>query len=250
MAMRAYVLHLLRAVKRRQNARDLLRSCGVAGEIWPAVDGSAMSSSDLNQSYGTDLFDPPYPFALRTGEIGCFLSHRQIWADMQDRDEDAALIIEDDAGLDLPLFEQAMAMASEHVQHLGYIQLQTRPPRGPSRLIDKNGPCALVLPEVAGLRTTAQVVSKQAAARLLAQSDPFDRPVDTYVQSYWHTGLHPAMITPSGVLEIADQLDGSTIQGARKSLWEKACREVARSRYRAAVRRISRQTPAPVPHDD
>nr|WP_309501394.1 glycosyltransferase family 25 protein [uncultured Roseovarius sp.] len=250
MAMRAYVLHLLRAEKRRQNARDLLRNCGVAGTIWPAVDGAAMSSGDLAKSYGADLFEPPYPFALRTGEIGCFLSHRQIWADMQDHSEDAALIIEDDAGLDAPLFEQAMALANEHVQALGYIQLQTRPPRSPSRLIDKNGPCALVLPEMAGLRTTAQVVSKQAAARLLARSDPFDRPVDTYVQSSWYTGLHPAMITPSGVLEIADQLDGSTIQSSKKSLWERATREVKRSRYRAAVRRISRQALPPEPSDD
>ncbi|QIE45400.1 glycosyltransferase family 25 protein [Pseudohalocynthiibacter aestuariivivens] len=250
MAMRVYVLHLLRAEKRRQNARDLLRNCGVAGSIWPAVDGAAMSSTDLNQSYGADLCEPAYPFALRTGEIGCFLSHRQIWADMQDRSEDAALIIEDDAGLDLPLFQQAMALATEHVHDLGYIQLQTRAPRGPSRLIDKNGPCALVLPEVAGLRTTAQVVSRTAAAQLLARSDPFDRPVDTYVQSFWHTGLKPAMITPSGVLEIADQLDGSTIQSADKTLWEKARREVARARYRAAVRRISRKTPTPVSYDE
>ena len=242
MAIRAYVLHLLRAEKRRQNARDLLRNCGVAGEIWPAVDGSAMSSSDLNQSYGANLMEPPYPFALRTGEIGCFLSHRQIWADMQDRAEDAALIMEDDAGLDMNLFPQALALAEAHVQDLGYIQLQTRPPRGSTRLIDKNGPSALVMPDVAGLRLTAQVVSKAAAAQLLAQSDPFDRPVDTFVQSYWFTGLQPAMITPSGVLEFSDKLDGTTIQAGHKSLWEKIRRTVLRERYRANVRRLSRPT--------
>lgn len=240
MAMRAYVLHLLRAERRRDNAHALLENCGVAGGIWPAVDGSAISSADLSQSYGADLFEPPYPFALRTGEIGCFLSHRQIWADLQDRPEDAALIIEDDAGLDMDLFPLALTLAEKHVQELGYIQLQTRPGKGPSRLVDKNGPCALVVPEVAGLRTTAQVVAKWAAAELLARSDPFDRPVDTFVQSHWHTRLRPAMVEPSGVLEIADQLDGSTIQGARKSLWEKLRREVARSRYRSAVRRLSR----------
>ncbi|WP_245964065.1 glycosyltransferase family 25 protein [Roseovarius spongiae] len=237
--MRAYVLHLLRAHARRENARSLLRSCGVAGEIWPAVDGAAMASAELEASYGGKLFRPYYPFALRTGEIGCFLSHRQIWADMQDRAEDAALIIEDDAGLDPDLFPTALRLAGAHVEELGYIQLQTRDLPGPARLIDKTGPCTLILPRVAGLRTTAQVVSKRAAARLLELSDPFDRPVDTFVQSHWRTGIQPAAITPSGVREIAGELDGSTIQGARKSPWEKLRREVLRARYRAAVRRAS-----------
>ncbi len=239
--MRAYILHLLRAEARRDNARTLLRTCGVDGKIWPAVDGAAMSSGDLGLSYGAKLFAPYYPFKLRTGEIGCFLSHRQIWADMQDRAEDSALIIEDDAGLDANIFPTALKLAAEHVQALGYIQLQTRDIPGPSRLIDKSGPCALVVPEVAGLRTTAQVVSKRAAARLLELSDPFDRPVDTFVQSHWLTGIQPAVITPSGVLEIADQLDGSTIQSAQKSLWEKLRREVLRTRYRAAAGRRSRR---------
>lgn len=247
MGLRAYVLHLLRAEKRRANARNLLETCGLEGSIWPAVDGAAMSSSDLSAAYGADLFAPRYPFRLRSGEIGCFLSHRQIWADMQDAPEDAALIIEDDAGLEPARFATALDLAARHVQEFGYIQLQTRPPKGPARLIDKSGDCALLLPREAGLRTTAQVVSRAAAAHLLALSDPFDRPVDTFVQSHWHTGLRPAAIHPSGVLEIADRLDGSTIQTAAKPLMERLRREVLRARYRAGVRRLSARSDAPRP---
>ena len=247
--MRVYVLHLLRAEKRRANARRLLETCvetcGLAGEIWPAVDGAQMSSSDLEATIGSNLFAPPYPFTLRNGEIGCFLSHRQIWGEILRRGEDSALIIEDDAGLDPDLFPTALDLAARHVQDLGYIQLQTRPPRAPSTLIDKSGACALIAPQIGGLRTSAQVVSKSAAARLLALSSPFDRPVDTFVQSHWHTGLRAAMIAPSGVLEIADQLDGSTIQGADRPLAEKLRREIARGLYRRAVRRASRTSSAP-----
>lgn len=245
MALRAYILHLLRAERRRENARNLLRSCGVEGRIWPAVDGSALSLDALQQHHGAHLFAPDYPFALRSGEIGCFLSHRQIWADMQDRAEDAALIIEDDAGLDPQILAQALHLAQTHVQDLGYIQLQTRPVAGPAHLNDQNGPCRLSVPQVSGLRTTAQVVSRWAAAHLLAATEIFDRPVDTLIQSHWRTGLRAAAIHPSGVLEIADTLDGSTIQAARKPLLEKLTREVARARYRRAVRRASRHSAAP-----
>jgi GR25 family glycosyltransferase involved in LPS biosynthesis len=247
MRMRAYILHLLRAEARRANARNLLRNCGVAGEIWPAVDGSALPADELQAHCDKNLFTPHYPFTLRTGEIGCFLSHRQIWADMQHHPEEAALIIEDDAGLDQGILSHSLHLAGKHVETLGIIQLQTRPlPGGASQLIDQSGPCQLVVPEVAGLRTTAQLVSKWAAAQLLDRSALFDRPVDTFIQSHWHTGIRPAAITRSGVLEIADTLDGSTIQSAPKPLWEKLWREVARARYRHAMRRAARHSDAPV----
>lgn len=246
MQVHAFVLHLVRAEARRGNALDLLETCGLPGEIWPAVDGAAMSSTDLAATVGSQLFEPAYPFPLKTGEIGCFLSHRQIWAELQMREADAALIIEDDAAIDPDAFDDAVDLAQAHIGTLGYIQFQTRPPRGRSHLVDTGGDCRLVVPELGGLRTTAQMVSKAAAAHLLRLSDPFDRPVDTFVQSHWHTGLRPAMIHPSGISDIADRLDGSTIQAGPKPLMERLSREMHRSVYRAGVARLSRNSAAPV----
>lgn len=245
MRVRAFVLHLTRAAARRDNARTLLESCGCQGEIWPAVDGAAMRAADLAATVGAGLYAPAYPFGLKAGEIGCFLSHRQIWAELVRRGDDAALILEDDAGLDPGLFAGAAALAREHIADLGYIQFQTRPPRGPSALIDRAAGCTLIVPRRGGLRTTAQMVGRAAAAHLLALSEPFDRPVDAFVQSHWHTGLRPGVIHPSGVSEIAARLDGTTIQTGRKPLTEKLWRELRRARYRRAVDRYSRRSPAP-----
>lgn len=262
MQVHVFVLHLVRASARRDNAQALLQDAkdlgGMKGEIWPAVDGSAMSSTDLSASVGADLFEPSYPFPLKAGEIGCTLSHRQIWAEMQMREADAALILEDDAEIDPDHFHAAVILAQTHIRELGYIQFQTRAPKGPSHLVDTAGDCRLVVPELGALRTTGQMVSRDAAAHLLALSDPFDRPVDTLVQSHWHTGLRPAMIYPSGIEDIGDELDGSTIQGSTKTWTEKLTREIARTRYRAAVSRLSRHSAAPVegglspeaPHDN
>jgi len=250
MQVHVFVLHLVRASARRENAQALLQDAkdigGLKGEIWSAVDGSAMSSTELESSVGADLFDPPYPFALKTGEIGCTLSHRQIWAEMQMRDAEAALILEDDAEIDPEPFAAALAVARAHIGQLGYIQFQTRAPKGKTHLVDTSGACRLIVPERGGLRTTAQMVSREAAARLLAVSDPFDRPVDTLVQSHWHTGLRPAMIYPAGILDVADELDGSTIQAGPKRWTEKLSREMSRGIYRAGVNRLSRASAAPV----
>ncbi len=245
MQLCAFVLHLLRAEQRRENAQSLKENCGLASEIWPAVDGSTLASSDLDTILRKQVFEPAYPFQLKLGEIGCFLSHRQMWAEIVRRDLPAAFIIEDDAGLDMSRFDNALDLASQHIERLGYIQFQTRPQTGPHTLIDSAGGCALVVPEQGGLRTTAQMVSLKAARHLLDKSQTIDRPVDTFVQSHWHTGLRPAMVTPSGVLEIGETLDGSTIQGGKKSLIEKLRREVSRGRYRGAVKRLSHHSEAP-----
>ena len=126
MELHAFVLHLARATGRRANAQSLKQACtathGFAQvDVWPAVDGSAIPSDELSAIIGAHLFKPAYPFSLRSGEIGCFLSHRNIWSEMQSRDIDAALIVEDDAGLTLETFTQAIALASRHVGQLGLV---------------------------------------------------------------------------------------------------------------------------------
>jgi GR25 family glycosyltransferase involved in LPS biosynthesis len=250
MEVHVFVLHLVRASARRGNAQALLADAreigGMKGEIWPAVDGGAMSSTDLSASVGAALLEPVYPFPLKAGEIGCTLSHRQIWAELQMRDAGAALILEDDAEIDPATFDAALALARTHIDRLGYIQFQTRAPNGPSHLVDTSRDCRLIVPQQAGLRTTGQMVSSAAAAHLLALSDPFDRPVNTFIQSHWHTGLRPAVIHPSGLADIGEELDGSTIQSGDKPWTEKLMRQFHRTRYRAGVSRLSRHSAAPI----
>ncbi|GAW34624.1 glycosyltransferase family 25 [Roseovarius sp. A-2] len=246
MAGRAFVLHLTRATARRDNARAVLAGCGMDGEIWPAVDGRALSSTDLAACVGAQLFAPAYPFGLEAGEIGCFLSHRQIWAEIVRRDLDVGLILEDDVAITPDPYERALHLAHSSIDTLGLIQFQTRPNAGPATLVDTVGPSMLSVPQKAGLRTTAQMVSWEAADHLLRLTESFDRPVDTFVQSHWHTGLRPAALHPSGINDIADTLDGSTIHGDTCGVLEKLHREWARFRYRRGVSRASRTSAAPV----
>ncbi len=245
MAAHAFVLHLARAQARRENAQTLLVGCGMPGKIWPAVDGAALPADDLTAQVGAEIFAPTYPFALRPGEVGCFLSHRQIWAEIIRRDLEYALVLEDDVALDPSVFPQALALAERNIAALGYIQLQTRPPRGPAMLLDQDGRCRLTQPMITPVRASAQLISHSGARLLLERSTRFDRPVDTYVQSHWFTGLRPGVVFPAGVRTISDQLEGSTIQVGRKSPWERVWRECARAIYRYRLARFSRQSQAP-----
>ena len=247
MNAQTFVLHLTRARKRRDNAHALLETCGLPGEIWAAVDGAALSPQDLSADLSANLFDPPYPFTLKTGEIGCFLSHRQIWAEIVHRDLDYAIVFEDDVKLDPAVFPDALDLAVRHVQSFGVVQLQNRHPRGPARLIDVQGKCQLSFPTLTPVRLSAQLISRWGAEKLLEKAGTFDRPVDTYVQSHWFTGLRPGVVYPGGIRTISDALDGSTIQIGRKSLPERLHREVARFVYRRRIARLSKNSSAPFP---
>lgn len=241
----AFVLHLGRAAERRENAQKLLETCGLDGEIWPAMDGAELSTEQTDAVYRHRLFKPHYPFPLRNGEIGAFLSHRQIWTAIVERNLDAALILEDDVALDQPLFAPARDLGLRHVGRLGYIKMRSHAPKGRLRPIDQQDGATLVQSDNPGLGATAQLVSRDGATRLLQHCRTFDRPIDTFVQSHWLTGLAPSTVYPSGVAHIDAELAGSTIQTHDRGLFEKLHREIRRGRYRSAVRRFSRSSGAP-----
>lgn len=229
------VIHLRRATSRLKPATDLQDQCGVPCGILDAVDGGQMDAAGIASVYQPALIKPHYPFQLGAGEVGCFLSHRNAWQKLLKTEADAVLILEDDMQI-TDGFQDAMALAQRIVVTMGYVQFQTRV--GTGVILDTEGLAKLYRPAVTPLRTSGQLVSRQAAEHLLHLTQRFDRPVDTFLQMHWHTGIHAAVITPSGIKDIADSAGGSTITKS-KSITEKLSREWHRMRYRRAVARLS-----------
>lgn len=238
MTGRAFALHGARDATQRERARHILTTCGLEGDLWPEVDGYALSSATLSAAVGTRIFAPAYPFPLTTPEIARFLSHRQIWAEILRRDLDFGLIIEQDAALDPAVFPNALTLARDHIDDLGYIRFQTQAIRGPARLIDTNGGSVLSLPLVSAPLCPVQMIARDAAIHLLNLTETFDRPVERLIQSHWHTGLRAGTIHPSGVSCIA-QTQAEAERAPLTQLW-------ARYLYRRALRRAARHSRAPV----
>ncbi|PCJ08721.1 MAG: glycosyl transferase family 25 [Rhodobacteraceae bacterium] len=236
MKIKPFVIHLARATQRRAQVQQLLNRLGPDSQIVDAVDGAALSKAELAAAYQPNLHAPRYPFALRPGEIGCFLSHRNVWETFLASDAEAALILEDDVELNED-FDAALWLAQRHVDEIGYIQLQTRTCDGD--VIDRQGGYALIRPQITPLRTSGQLVSRIAAKQLLDATDPFDRPVDTFLQMHWYTGLHLGVVTPACLIDRTAETGGSTI-GVSKPLLEKLQREWKRTSYRARVKRHSK----------
>lgn len=244
MKIAAFIIHLARAAQRRPQVdalRQALSSLPVG--IIDAVDGSALSERETAVVFQPELLEPVYPFALRPGEIGCFLSHRAAWQAILDQGLDAGLVLEDDVEIDSAVFADALATALPEIGKAGAIQFQVREIRQPGPVVVQNGDSAIHLPVVTPLRCACTLYSAAAARRLLDTSLPFDRPVDTFIQMHWITGVKPAIVVPSGVREVSAAIGGTTIQSTtaekKRGLVATLKRELRRFLYRRRVAALS-----------
>ncbi|MDR6265973.1 glycosyltransferase family 25 protein [Roseobacter sp. N2S] len=231
------IIHLARATARRAQVDALLTATPYPARVIGAVDGREMSTAQRAAVISDQpLFAPSYPFTLSAGEVGCFLSHRAAWQEIVDGGLDAGLILEDDLAL-VAGFDAAVACAAQNVGDLGYVQFQVREVAD-NQVIMRGDNVRILQPTVTPLRTSAQMVSRAAAQKLLDLTAQIDRPVDTFLQSHWHTGLHLCCVVPSGVEDRTAQTGGSTISTG-KPFSEKIAREWKRAWYRRAVKKRS-----------
>lgn len=239
-SVRGFVIHLGRATARKTTVETLIKAAPCPTEIFDAVDGAALDPKVLYADVvRRSHINPTYPFELSKGEVACYMSHRAIWQKMIDEDIEAALVLEDDAVIDPAIFAPAYDMALAHIAELGVIQFQTRPaPKEAEILLSEDG-VHLLRPPIVMLRTTAALISKAAALRLLTASTKIDRPIDAFFQLTQVTSQPVAVVAPSGISEVSEAIGGTTIQAREKSLGERLSREVLRARYRWAVRRAA-----------
>jgi GR25 family glycosyltransferase involved in LPS biosynthesis len=239
MHAKGYVVHLERAAGRRPQVLELVRTLPVPTEILPAVDGRALDEATKRHHVRRRLHAPRYPFPLLDAEVGCFLSYRRAWQAILDDGCDAGLIVEDDVAPCSPLFDDVLAMALAAIRPGEYIRfpLLERTDRGPEAR--DVGSATLLEPRLPGLGMQMQLVHREAAERLLAATEVFDRPVDCVVQMQWLHGARVLAALPVIVREIDFALGGSVIQLKRAGLVHKAMHEIRRPMVRLAVRAIN-----------
>ncbi|MBB3611143.1 glycosyltransferase family 25 protein [Rhizobium sp. BK602] len=238
--IRGFIIHLDRARDRLPQVERLTAMLPVASEVISAVDAGTLSGAEIDQVYRRHLHSPPYPFEMSIGEIACFLSHRKAWAEIVEQGVDAGLVFEDDVEIDAS-FHAAFAAARACLTPGAFIRFPFRMGKEHGECVLTHGQARVIRPGRVGLGMVAQLVSRDAAIRLLEATALFDRPVDTIVQMRWVTRLSPLAVMPGGVHEVSAQLGGSTIKG-RKTAVEKLSREILRPLYRARIAMRSRRS--------
>jgi glycosyl transferase, family 25 len=238
---KAFILHLERATGRRANVEALRAGLPIESEILPAVDGARLSAEDVKAAYARSRFRPRYPFALRPGEIGAFLSHRGAWRRIVDEGLDFAVVFEDDAEIDRERFAALLDFVVAERARWEYVLLPAAGLEPAGAAIAGGGGFTLLKPHSPPLRAIGQIVSRKAAERLLAISTPFDRPVDTFLQMAWVTGVTMLAATPTPVRDVSRETGGTTVQRKRMGALQRLHHEIMRPIYRAKVLALYRR---------
>jgi len=233
---KCFIIHLKRAVKRKKTVQSIILDMECETKVIDAVDGNTLTAQYISQFCNyNNYISPKYPFTINNGEIGCFLSHREAWKAIVAEKLEAGLIIEDDCQINIKKFDKSFKIALKLVKKLGYIQFQTRKmPNNGVEIVNIDG-VTILQPKTIPLRTSAQLISYDAALLLLEKSKKIDRPVDGFLQLFWSTGQNISCIVPSGISDITEISGGSnlSIKQTKKS---SIVRSLIRFIYRSKIR--------------
>jgi len=238
---KAFIIHLERAASRKASVEALRERLPVESEILPAVDGQLLPPKAVEEAYVRARFSPRYPFALGLPEIGAFLSHRQAWRRIVADNLDFAFVFEDDAAIDFALFASLLEFAAAQRLRWDYALIPAAGLEPSGAIIARSNGHSLLRPDAPPLRAIGQIVSRAAAKRLLEITVPFDRPVDTFLQMAWITGITLLAITPTPIRDVSRDTGGTTVQRNRMGLFSRVHHETMRPIYRAQILRRYRR---------
>lgn len=236
-----FVIHLDRATAREAQVDALCDASPFPARVVSAIDardppGAGAEAWGL---YEPGLLMPRYPYALRDSEVACFRSHRKCWTMIVEQDLDAALILEDDVEIDRSGFAAALDLAMPAMADGDFIRFPYKRREDEGQEVARNGDIVLRRPREVALGMQAQIVTRDAAIKLLAATRVFDRPVDCLLQMPWIHGARVLSVWPSGISERSGELGGSTI-GHKTPGWSKIKREIQRPLYRRRLARMAR----------
>ncbi|MFT4652809.1 MAG: glycosyl transferase family 25 [Patiriisocius sp.] len=229
MKFNVFLINLSRSKDRLAHSAKQLNALGIKFERLEAVDGANLTYEQIHRNYDKAANIKRYKKNLSAGEVACYLSHRQAWKRIIDDNLDYAIILEDDAVVDISFIDLHAALSK--LQNWDYIRIAHFPEKyAIDERVDIGCNHKLVHFNKIPVNTAAQAVSFKGAKQLYLKSMQFCRPIDIDLKHYWEKGfdligLTPCYVTPTAKFE-SNITSISYDQGR-----EKASKFVRRLRY-------------------
>jgi glycosyl transferase family 25 len=202
--MNLVVVNLALQPERWAATRRNLEALGLRPERMGAVLGSAMSLDERVRLYDPGLNSIQYHKPLQPGEIGCYASHLDAWRRLLASGETCLAVFEDDveARPALPAVLDAIAALPRDWDLVKLVGRPVEKIRSQHPLVEGH---ALVAYRRVPSFTSAYVVSRRGAAKLLANRIPFGRPVDVDLRHWWECDLRIFGVQPYPVRPAAER---------------------------------------------
>ncbi len=195
-----FIINMQKDTKRRSAITARLENFGLQSSFIEGVDGGAMSDKDIALVYDSAKRKRYFGRDMTKGEIGCLLSHRNIFIKMVDEQIPVAVILEDDVIFE-PDFKQALAAISvshmkwDVIRFLGSKKIYKRGCRKIAKLGDTRYQFAR-LPTAPG-GAHGYMLTLKAATIMLKHMQKSWIPIDTLQGRCWETGLETLVLYPA-----------------------------------------------------
>lgn len=241
--MKAFIINLDSSIERRATIAAQCQNAGISYEFIQAVNGKQLSNEEIA------LHTQPLNYAFKAGEIGCALSHINIYRKIVDEKIPQALILEDDALLTepLPIVLGSPALQLSTVKPtLVLLSSVNKYVDNPIATVTES---AQLYPVYSATTSHAYVINFEAAKRLLTLLYPVWMAADKWCVFEEYGAFQLLAVHPAPVLlhEVAQQTTIQQIDDVenhnrlKRELWSKIMakrplRAKLRQRYRRAVR--------------
>jgi glycosyl transferase family 25 len=178
--VRAFYINLDPERARRRFIEAQLSEAGIPGERIQAVDGSKPLPTDL-----VSYFSPKH--LMDAGALGCYASHIKAWRQLLLHGLPYALVLEDDAIIDLSLADILHEVLEALPKGWDMVHLGTRPDRAVCPIAELTGRKLVVYSRVPP-GAVGYLLSCAGAQKMLL-AEPRVWPIDTDTRRPWAFGL-------------------------------------------------------------
>ena len=245
-----YVISLARAAARRAAVRERLDALGLGYEVVNAVDGAVADPALYRHRLRQDLARRRRKRELSIGEIGCYLSHYQLWQRIVAEQTECALVLEDDAAPNGD-FAAVVGGLLEVGVHWDVVILHTHRAKEIQTIARGVGGTKTDLgrstSEIYG--TAGYLIRPRAARKLLHVCREISEQVDVAWSKWWRTGLAFYCVKPAVVLEAEEESTIETANIKRANRLERTQANIYREWDKTLRRCYGVMNPAPKVRD-
>jgi glycosyl transferase family 25 len=225
----AWVLSLADADERRRGIKTALQGCAcLSWKFEDAVDGR--HGKPIEAPYEPRLTECWQGYRLTAGEIACVEGHRRMWTKFLAGEDPLGMFLEDDIRIDGNFCEMIAAAASHASSDWDVLRLECVWPRRVLRRGSKLQSGEFIVTRRHDCRgSAAYMLTRRAAERLLACTDPFWLPIDVIIDRYWDHELRVRTLDPLPCRQAAIASDIGARHKPRYSFLVRCRREAVRA---------------------
>ena len=217
-----------------------LNGLGVDYEITDAVDGKTVDLSDLNGRLRQDIARQRHGRDLLPAEIGCYLSHYNLWQRLADEKIESAIIVEDDATFSADFFS-IVAASLRMPYDWDVIILHTAKKKNGAMLYNIDDKYHIIRGNRIIAGTAGYLISASGVARLLKYCHIINSPIDIAYSEYWLNGSKHYAVYPRVVIEDETESTINSQPFSRRGFASK----VWRRRQKIAIKIYNWRNPLP-----